>query len=78
MILHLFRLCLLELPLVVVRVVLDPVEGDGRRQHRVRDGEGLADGEGLGAQLGAQQGARLLHLLGLGKGKGEILSHSFI
>ncbi len=39
---------------------LDPVESNGRRQHGVRDGKGVAEGDGLGAQLGAEVNALAL------------------
>ena len=51
-----------QLPLVVVGVVADPVQGDGRGQHRVRDAETLADGQRLRAQPGTQLGAVGFHL----------------
>ena len=40
-----------DLALVVIRVVLDPVEGDGCGEHGVRDGEGFSQGQGLGTKL---------------------------
>ncbi len=39
---------------------LDPVESNGRRQHGVRDGKGVAEGDGLGAELGAEVNALAL------------------
>ena len=47
---------LLDLALVVERVVADPVPGDGRGEHAVGYGEGVADGEGVRADLGAEGG----------------------
>ena len=56
-----------DLPLVVVGVVLYPVEGDGSRQHRVRDGERLSEGERMRPQLLTHLDGRRLdvgHLVG--------------
>ena len=55
-------LLLLDLALVVVLVVADPVPGDGGGEHAVRDCEGVADGERVRPDLGAERGGAGAHL----------------
>ena len=55
-------LLLLDLALVVVLVVADPVPGDGGGEHAVRDGERVADVERVRAQIGAEGGGAGAHL----------------